>query len=171
MSKAIVFFLAVLLSTTLNYSSAMEISGNTVKNGSSDYETLVVNANVTVVIISNDKARPEVVGNKTFTDLVTITQDGRTLIVGSYKKRDLKDAGVVYIPVSQLKRIQINSEAHVSSMYPLEIPNLDVVINGACKIAISNVGVLNLIETRDYTFERTVDEYRLPALVLMRKQY
>ena len=169
MTKTIVLFLAFVLATAFN-SFGMGTS-ETKKSDPSDIEMLVINANVTVVLVNNDKARPEVVGDKDLTGLVTVRQEGRTLVVSSSKKRDLRDAGIVYIPASQLRRIQINSDAHVSSMYSLKVPQLDVVINGACKIAISNTGILNLIESNDYTFERTVEEYRLPALILMKKQF
>ncbi|MFL5809537.1 MAG: GIN domain-containing protein [Flavisolibacter sp.] len=170
MTKAIVLFLALVLSTVFNYSFGKG-PGETPKNDPSAVELLVINANVTVVLVNNDKARPELVGDKYLADLVTIRQEGHTMIVSSSKKRDLRDAGIVYIPASQLRRIQINSDAHVSSMYSLKVPQLDVVINGACKIAISNTGLVNLIESNDFTFERTTEEYRLPALILMKKQF
>jgi hypothetical protein len=132
--------------------------------------TLVINADVTVVLVNNDNATLGITPDNSLTRLVTFKKTGDTLVISSAKNRNLKNAGIIYVPASRLRKILVNSDAYVRSLYSLQIPRLDVVINGACKIVISNIGELNFIETDNYFFEKSKEVYRLPALVLMNKE-
>jgi hypothetical protein len=128
---------------------------------------LIVNADVTVVLVGSDKAYVHADGDGAFINDLEIKQSGDTIMINSKRRKDLKARGIVFIPASQLKRIKINSGAHVRSLNTLQIPKLDVVINGACILAVSNIGALNLIETDDYSFEQTSEVRYWPSKVFL----
>jgi hypothetical protein len=127
---------------------------------------LVVDADVTLVLVNNEKAALTVTGSKKLPQLVTFTRKGDTLVVGSLKKRIMKGAGVIYIPASRLETIHINSGAHVSSLYALQTPNLDIFVNGACTFNIVNIGKTNVIGNDAYSVDQYVQVHEIPADVV-----
>ncbi len=129
--------------------------------------TLVIDANVTVVLVSNEKAVLEMAGDRALTKYVTLKRLGDTLVISSEKSKDLTSSGYIYVPANQLREIRINGEANLQSLYFLRVPKLDVIINAVCKIDISSIGELNFIETANYTFDRTTKVRRLPASILL----
>src|SRR5689334_14704436 len=60
--------------------------------------TLVINANVTVVLVNNEKATMQVVGDNKLAEMLIIEKDGDTLRISSHKKKNPKESGVIYIP-------------------------------------------------------------------------
>jgi hypothetical protein len=160
--KKIVFFLSI-FALLLNESSANPITDLT--PGSKEIRTLIINADVTVVLVANSKATLEIIGGEYINKHVSFQKNSDTLVINSTRNKDLKNSGVIYVPAGQLQIIRINSDAHVRSLYTLQIPKLDVVINGTCDFSISNIGVVNLIPTEDYTYEQSTSHRRLPVSV------
>jgi len=132
--------------------------------------TLVVNADVTVVLVNNGEMNTQASGEKVFIEQLLIKQSGDTLVIGSTKHRDYKEKGVVYVPAQQLKSIRINSGAHVKSLYPLNTPKIDVVVNGPCLVRVVTTGILNLIETEKYTYEQTTQSQKWPVSLIHGKE-
>jgi hypothetical protein len=171
MKKTIVVSLALLFTAIFNYSSGMR-TGEPLTTGEPDgITTLIINANVNVVLVDNDKATLEVAGENSLAKLVTFTKTGDTLVISSARNRNLKDAGTIFVPAGQLRKIHINREANVSSLYTLQISKLDVIINGICEFDIHTTGELNLIGTKDYTVVEHRREVRLlPAGILKNRK-
>lgn len=164
MKKLIVLFLTVFTCAFLNFSFATNDSHSTVTAGKSlCVSTLIVDADVTVVLVNNGKTVPEMVGNKSFSKHVALRISGDTLVISAPKSKSLQHAGVVYIPATHLRKIQINSEAHVKSLSYLRIAKLDVVVNGNCTFEVSNIGHVNLIETKGYFVESSRQVRQYPA--------
>lgn len=128
--------------------------------------TLVINADVTVVLVNNEKAVLTVTGRKKLPELVTFKRIGDTLIIDAAKQRILKGAGVIYVPASRLQTIRINSGAHVTSLHSLQTPKLDVFVNGACTFTISNIGKLNVVGSEHYLVDEYTQTHELPADIL-----
>ena len=168
MKKTIILSLVILLTTIFNYSFGKTTSDSLTTDKNSPITTLIINANVTVVLVDNVKANLEVTGRNSLRDIVTIKEIGDTLVIGAIKNRDVKEAGVIYVPASQLKNIRINGEAYVTSFYTLQIPNLDVVMNNVCAVYIATTGKLNLTATPLYTIEQTTEPHRTTASVLQK---
>ena len=164
MKKTTVLFLAFLFTAIFNYSSGRS-TGDPVKPDPDGITTLVIDANVTVVLVHNN-VTPQVNGDKRLKELVTLKKTGDTLVISSIKNRNLKGSGVVYVPANQLRKIRINSQANVRSLFVLRIPKLDVLVNGACTLAISNIGELNIIETKGYSVDQTSTVRIYPAGIL-----
>jgi hypothetical protein len=124
--------------------------------------TLIINADVTVVLVDNNSAF-EVFGNRRLNSLVHLDRTADTLFINAAKNADLREAGIIYIPVKGLQKIQINSEAQVRSLDVLDVAKLDVVVNGACLLSLSHTGGIRIIETENYQVEMTLDRHALPA--------
>jgi hypothetical protein len=161
MKKTIILSLVLLLTTILNYSSATTTPKTLAKVEPSPITTLIIDANVTVVLVDNYRANLEVTGLSSLRDIVTFKEMGDTLVIGTTKNRNVRQAGAIYVPASQLKNIRINSEARVISLYTLQVPKLDVVINGACTVDIASIGEVNMTGTPLYTVDQTRDVHRI----------
>ena len=111
-----------------------------------DITTLVINAHVTVVLVEDNNEAVRLGGDDAFLMSVNLKQTGHKLVVDASKNRDMRNKGVVYIPASSLKYIEINSTASVRTENTLKVPVLSIKVNGSCKINIRTVGHLNIIE-------------------------
>jgi Putative auto-transporter adhesin, head GIN domain len=171
MKKTITVTAALLLAAVFNLSFSRSSGDAHITGGLEKIRTLIINANVTVMLVDNDQVLPQVTGKNTLTQLVTFKQSGDTLIIGSLKDRDLVNAGTVYVPAAWLKNIRINSNATVRSLQTLQIPKLDVVINGSCYVQVSNIGEVNMVETEKYVFEQNREVRPLPANFVKGKKY
>jgi len=162
MKKTFVFSAVLTLLTISSFASGNN-NGEPVITKPSKLSTLIVDANVSIVLVKNDNGTAALSGNEKFTKNITFTKTGDTLVIGYVKNRDYKEKGVVYVSANQLKNIKINSSARVRSIESLRIPKLDVVINGTCEFSISNVGELNLSGTKNFDFEEVRQERIIPA--------
>jgi hypothetical protein len=162
MKKMTILNLIFLLATVFNYSQAAGSEDPISVPMTGHVSTLIINANVNVILVGNEKAGLQVVGNKKLANTLIIEKSGDTLRINSHKRKNLKDAGVIYIPASRLQKIQINGEANVESLYALRVPKLDVVINAVCKFSVANIGEVNVIETEKYTVDHSTEVRRLP---------
>ncbi len=108
--------------------------------------SMVINAHVTVVLVNASSQPIRIGGNNFFLLNVEFKQTGGKLVIESAKKRDMKNKGTIYIPAASLKYIEINSDAAVRSATSLEIPQLDILVNGDCRVSIKNLGKVNIKE-------------------------
>jgi len=168
MKKTIILSLVLLVTTILNFSSATTTPKTLANLEPAPITTLIIDANVTVVLVDNYRANLEVSGLSSLRDIVTLKEIGDTLVIGTTKNRDVKQAGVIYVPAGQLKNIRINSEAHVISLYTLQIPKLDVVVNGACTVGIASIGEVTMTATPSYTVDQSREVHRISANGLQR---
>ncbi|MBL7737941.1 MAG: DUF2807 domain-containing protein [Chitinophagaceae bacterium] len=163
MKKMIILSLLILSAAILNVAFAKRPVGSVTEDGASPITTLVINASVTVVLVNYDNALLEMAGHGTFTDLVTLSRRGDTLVIGSPKKRDLKEDGTIYVPAGELRDIRINSAASVTSLQALQVPRLNVVVNGACHFSISNIGELNVTGSDTYAVDHDTSVRPVPS--------
>ncbi len=169
MKKTTISILAVLCAAIFNPSFAGNSKDSTTTEIPFYITTLVINADVTVVLVNSDEAGLEATGGKAFKKFIRLQKTGDTLVINSEKNRDLYD-GTIYVPAGQLRTIHVNSKAHVRSLFALQIPTLDVIINGACDFAISNVGEVNVVGTDSYSYEQYRVVRRLPSSFNRRKK-
>lgn len=156
MNKSI-FFVAVALVCVLIMKQAHSMNDRRPNTAfsKSHIKTLIINADVTVVLVNSDKISVEANGSTGFMAQVQIERSGDTVLINSSKRKDYTNKGVIYVSATQLRNIRINSSAEVKTLNILQLPKLDVVINGDCKVAVSNTGVTNLIETKNFFVEQT----------------
>ena len=166
MKRLIILNFILLFTAIVNYSFGK--TSTTPTPDSSKITTLIIDANVKVVLADNENAQVQVFGDNTFTKLVTIKRSGDTLVIGSSKYRDLKSSGTIYVPANQLQNIRVNNSAQVQSLTTLQIPKLDVVVNGACKVTIASMGEVNLIETDGYLVDKTVVVRQVPQGIFLK---
>ena len=121
------------------------------------------------MLVNDDEAMLEATGNKAFKKYIRLWKTGDTLVINAEKDKTFFD-GTIYVPASQLRKIQVNSRANVKSLFALQIPNLDLVINGACTFSISNVGEVNVTGTENYAFEQDRVVRKLPSTFRRKKE-
>jgi hypothetical protein len=169
MKKTTISILAVLFTAIFNYSSGKSTGDPLQANEPMFFSTLVINADVTIMLV-NDNVTLEVDGNNSFKKLIILEKMGDTLVISSKKDRYLNNNVTIYVAANQLRNIRVNSKAHVRSLFALQIPKLDVIVNGACDLAISNIGEVNVTGSDHYSFEEDRKVRRIPASILRRKQ-
>jgi hypothetical protein len=163
MKRTIIFSFIVAIAAVFNSSSAQLTGHMSSAAGSEHVSTLVVNADINVVLINKENAALQVSGSDEFRKHLRIRKSGDSLIITSSGNRIMMGKGTVYVPATRLNHIRVNGDANIRSLYSLEVPRLDVLVNGECSIAISNIGELNVRETEAYSFEYTIDKRTLPA--------
>ena len=166
MKKRIILSFTILFMAIFNFSMAADGPKPAPADKLSGVTNLVVNAHVTVVLVNSNNAVLEVVGNRSLTKLIEFEKKGNTLVIKASKYRDLTGAGIIYISANELRNIQINADANIRSLNTLQIPNLDVVLNGICEFTIHNIGEVNLTTGEKYTVQQSREEHTIPASVL-----
>lgn len=163
------FFLAIAILCTAIFSQSfsMNVARSAAGGDSAAITTLIVNADVIVILVDNDEMPLQATGKDYFIEQIMIERNGDTVMISSKKNRNLKEKGVVYVPAGHLNHITINSSAHVKSLTTLQIPRLDILVNGTCKFSISNIGIINLIETYMYTVEQSSEVRYWPSKVFL----
>lgn len=157
------FFLSVTLFALVVMGSSFVITPG---GDNKAFTTLIVNAKIKLVLVSNDQSKMEIVSGKNMAKALSFSQKGDTLIIEGPRNKDFVNQGVVYISANQLRKIHINNDVHVSSLSVLRIPSLDVFINGLCEFNIHNIGMLNVEGSYKYVVEQNRMEMRVPASVL-----
>jgi len=125
--------------------------------------SLVINADVNIVLFNDGNKPVRMVGDAVFMEQVSFKQTGNTLVVNAIKNKNWKNKGVIYIPAGSLTSIQINNDAFVKSSGTLIIPMLDIEINGSCKVSVFTRGEVKLIQNDSYEIEYEVRKIPLPA--------
>ena len=116
-------------------------------------KSVVINADVTVVLVNDNELIVRMDGTESFMQNIRLRQNDTELVVDAVKKGNLKEKGVIYIYAGELTNIQVNSAAYVCSLGILELARLDIMINGNCKILIRNIGDLKLHASEYYEFQ------------------
>lgn len=108
-----------------------------------DFKKLVVSGNVDVVLYEKSAADVYLFDNAGNTGETTITERNGVLTV---KGKDCGEKTLVYIPVNNIKEIEVSGKAKVTSAHPLQTAQLTVFINGDCKVNIQSTGAIDLVE-------------------------
>jgi Putative auto-transporter adhesin, head GIN domain len=130
------------------------------------FTTVIINADVTVELLNTNGQAVQLSGDDNFMQNITIKQSGSRLVIDAVKNRNYKNKGVIYIPASAIKQIQINSAAHIQSAKTLRIPRLEILINGLCKVAIANKGELKLTGSEFYGANYVTRDARFPFVII-----
>ncbi|HEY6503850.1 MAG TPA: DUF2807 domain-containing protein [Chitinophagaceae bacterium] len=165
MKKTILTGVILLFSTIAHYAFSMNTDPLPAAIKPAQPRTLVINANVTVVLVNGDDAFLRMEGGKDFEEQLTIRQTGHKLVIEAKRSRNLKGKGVIYVPAAYLKYIEINGDSYVKALTTLQNPKLDVLINGECKLHVVTTGVVNLLETERYSFEYKTRPVFIPVMV------
>ena len=169
MKKTIVLSLALLSMSLFNFSMAADGHWPLPTEKLAGVNTLIVNANVTIVLVNNNNPVLEMVGNKSLSKNVSFEKTGNTLVISVPNRKNLVGAGVIYISANEFQKIQINGNSTIRTLNTLQIPTLDVVFNGVCEFEIHNIGEVNIKETKDYTLEQNKVVNKIPARVIETK--
>jgi hypothetical protein len=128
--------------------------------------SLIVNANVTVVLMSGQHSQPEQIGDAVFMQLVSVKQTNGVLVINTKRDRNFKGRGIVYVPASSLENVRINGSADIKSSGILDIPNLAISINGDCRVHIFTTGKVSP-ESSAYEFDLFTRDLFAPGAPLL----
>jgi Putative auto-transporter adhesin, head GIN domain len=117
-------------------------------------QKIVVEGNVDVVLFEDNNAAIYLFGN---TSTTSVSQKNNVLTVKNTQTSGEKT--LVYIPVTNIREIEVNDNAKVSSAGPLISGELTVYVNGDCHIDLKATGKINLVEGEDV--EMIVEKNRL----------
>jgi hypothetical protein len=131
------------------------------------FNKLIVRSDITIMLIEDaaeDSARIE--GSQEFIEKVMILQADKELVVRTKSFKDVKEKGIVYIPVKSLENIEINADAKVVSYNTLQSAVLNILINGDCTVDIALKGKLNIRESEEYdfTYRRVYENKKTPIV-------
>lgn len=118
-----------------------------------DFNKLIIRSDITIMLIEDapeDSVRIE--GSEEFIGKLMILQVDKELVVRTRTFKDVKEKGIVYIPVNSLENIEINSDAKVVSYNTLQSSVLNILINGNCTVDIVLKGKLNIRESEEFDF-------------------
>jgi hypothetical protein len=115
--------------------------------------SLVVNADVSIVL-TNETIQPvSLVGDSAFMQQVSVSLTAGSLRIHSTKKRDFRKRGILYIPAANLRQIVINNCSKISSATILQISELKLTVNGECEIDIMVSGKVELSGNDSYEID------------------
>ncbi|RYG42831.1 MAG: hypothetical protein EOO01_22355 [Chitinophagaceae bacterium] len=144
-----IFFRATLVLVWV--SQASFLSSNSVNQLT--ITSLVVNADVTIVLVNENRQPANLVGDSLFMEQVSVSQRGASLVVNASKKKDFRKRGVIYIPAGNIEHIVINNCSRISSATILQIPKLKLFVNGECEVDILVNGKVELSGNDSYEIE------------------
>jgi hypothetical protein len=102
---------------------------------------IVVEGSVDVVLFEDNGSAIYMFGN---TGTTTVTEKDGILTVRNTQKTGEKT--LVYVPVTDIREIEVNDNAKVSSAGPLISGDLTVYLNGNCNVDLKSTGNINLVE-------------------------
>jgi Putative auto-transporter adhesin, head GIN domain len=170
--KKSLFMTFVLMMSVMYSSFSAGFEKKPLPDGSKDpaITSLVVNADVNIVLFNDGDNRVRMTGDAVFMEQISCRQTGGRLVVNATKNKNWKNKGVIYIPANSLTSIQVNTDAYVKSSGALAIPKLDIEVNGSCKIAVLTWGEVNLIKNDSYDIEYDMRKISLPKPLAWERQ-
>ncbi|HET6769030.1 MAG TPA: DUF2807 domain-containing protein [Chitinophagaceae bacterium] len=132
-----------------------------------DFNKLTIRSDITIMLIEDaagDSVRVE--GSREFIDKIMILQADKELVVRTKSFKDVKEKGIVYIPVNSLENIEMDADAKLVSYNTLQSPVLNILINGNCTVDIVLKGKLNIREAEgyDFTYRRVYENRKTPLV-------
>lgn len=103
------------------------------------FHSIVINDDIAVVLTESNDTEITISGEDKYVSRVDYTVSNGKLTISS-KKGFLKNRVVVYVPVKNLRSIEVNGESKVSNKGWLLSPELKVIVNGLAKIELYNKG-------------------------------
>ncbi|MFT3679879.1 MAG: DUF2807 domain-containing protein [Ferruginibacter sp.] len=116
--------------------------------------SVIINDNLSVVLLNDASKEILIEGSENVLDqfLVSESKNGITITNNSGKGRT---AALVYIPAALIKKITINGASAISSYEMLNNKNIDVLVNGDCKLWLKTYGAVNVEATSDFDYTYT----------------
>lgn len=150
MKKLFILALGLVLTGTTAFASSNPDSySRPADNISRDsYHTISVDNDIDLVLTESDLAGITVVANDKVKKDILVSEKNGVLIIKS-KGRSLKNKAIVYVPVTNLKRLVINGSSHVTSSGFLNSAVLHINVNGEASFEIRNNGEVSFETDND----------------------
>ena len=121
------------------------------------FDQLSISANVSVVLYeSADISTVMIKGKTKHTRRVVVLQKDSKLLITSGDRNGLKKSVTVYIPVKNLKSLDVSEDASVTSQTVLQSPSLQLKADESCEVSIIVNGKVQMKEGKKYAFIRNI---------------
>ena len=170
--KKTIFLSFILLTGLLHFSYAAD-SGLPLKNNLPEgrITSLIVDASVTIILVNEDAGTTAYMkGDNQFMEQISLQEKDGKLVIKAMKKKSFIGKGLIYVPASQLARIEVNSAARIRTLTILPIPELTLSINGDCNIQLATTGKIDLVKDDHYEIDYHVNELSFPSMTEVKKK-
>lgn len=116
------------------------------------YNMIVVNDDIDIVLTQSTESEIRVIGHEHDVRLVKYRVRNGVLVIES-NKGSLKGKVTVFVPVRNLKTVEINGRSFVRSNGILSSKNLLVIVNDEAKLDLRNYGKINFKTDIDIVLE------------------
>lgn len=116
------------------------------------YSKLVMH-DVNIVLTNDEASGIRVEGNEAAIRSTLVLNKNGELTVRGKSKFTGRNRVTVYVPASLLTSIQLNGHSSLSSTETLKNLNLDVLVNGFCKVELKSFGNINVDGGENCQFE------------------
>jgi hypothetical protein len=109
------------------------------------FDNLNISANITVILYeSPDISTVIIEGKEKYTRKITVLQKDSKLLITSSSGANLKEQVTVYVPVNNLKSLDVSDEALVKSQTILQSPDLELSVDGLSAISLIVNGTVQI---------------------------
>ncbi len=121
------------------------------------FDKLSIAANVLVILYESPVTSTILIkGKENYTRRIAVLQKDGKLLITSNSDADMKEQVTVFIPVNQLKVLEVKGDAVIRSQTILQSPDLHVETEGLCEIYILVNGTVNVKKGNNYTSVRRI---------------
>ena len=115
--------------------------------------SLVINGDISVVLLNGTSKEITIEGSAAAVKNFVVTQTNGAVTISDFSGQK-RTVAIVYVPARLINKISLNGAAAVSSYESLYNKNIDVVINGDCKLWLKTYGsvTVDAINEFDYTY-------------------
>ncbi|HMO61467.1 MAG TPA: DUF2807 domain-containing protein [Ferruginibacter sp.] len=113
--------------------------------------SLVVNGNTSVVLVNEVSKQISIEGSEDMINQVEVKEENGQLTITNTSKKG-RTAAIVYVPAALISHIHMNGNGAVSTMETLDNKNIDVLVNGDCKLWIKTYGTVTVDAMPDFDY-------------------
>ena len=127
------------------------------------FSSLVMH-DVDIILTNDESTNIRVEGESDAVDAVTMSTINNELTVTGKRKFSRRGKVTVYVPAGTLDKIKVYGTSKISNTQPLTNRNLDVFIDGYCKVDLKTFGTVNVEAAENCDYEKVSKTYVVPAL-------
>lgn len=151
--SAVLFMMAMMAISIISFAGApgKNESATRTWTATSDYNAIAISNDINVVLVQGESNTITIEGEKESLDLVKLEVAKGVLRISSKKR--VKDKVVVSVPVQHLQKLIVRGASQIFSMGIIKTEQLNLRIEGACKVDIKTTGTINVENDDQHGYE------------------
>ena len=152
MKKSAALFIATMAICISSFAGAgNNESGSRTWTATSHYNTIAISNDINVVLVQGVSNTITIEGEKESLDQVNLEVTKGVLKISSKKR--VKDKVLVSVPVRHLQKLIVRGASQIFSMGIIQTEQLNLRIEGACKVDIKTTGTINVENDDQHGYE------------------